>query len=183
MFVRLLLLFSIIPLLELALLIKMGSLVGVLPTILLVCVTGVTGAYLAKSQGFKILAQVRDHLQHGQIPADHLIEGMLIMIGGLLLLTPGLITDLSGFLLLVPATRRLIARWGKRKFTQWIERGSMHFSYDEYREQGPTGPYDWEDDTNHWSAREAKSHDGTTEKQPEADRRPTIDVEYEDIRE
>lgn len=180
MFVRLLLLFSIVPLVELALLIKMGSVVGVLPTVLLVCVTGITGAYLAKSQGFKLFRQVSESLEQGQIPADHLIEGLLILIGGVLLLTPGLITDISGFVLLIPFTRRLIARWGKHKFKQWIERGSMHFSYGEYRNAGTTRTaHDTE--FRDWHARESEpTHHGATQMSEEGEK-PPIDVEFEDI--
>lgn len=131
MFVRLLLLFSIIPLVELALLIKLGGIMGVIPTVLLVAGTGVGGAYLAKSQGFKLLQEVLGALKEGQIPADHLIEGMLMLVGAVLLVTPGVLTDLSGIVLFIPYTRRVVARFTRKKFTQWLREGKFNISYSE----------------------------------------------------
>lgn len=114
MFIRLLLLFTIVPILELALLIQLGSYVGLLPTIGLIAVTGVVGASLARSQGFLVVNQIRNKLAAGSLPADSLIEGLLILIGGGLLLTPGLLTDITGFSLIIPLTRKAIRRLVKK---------------------------------------------------------------------
>lgn len=181
MFVRLLVLFSIVPLVELALLIQVGRFVGLIPTILTVCVTGVAGAYLAKSQGFKLLREVSENLQQGQLPADHLIEGLLVLVGGILLLTPGLVTDLSGFIVLIPFTRRLIARWGKQKFLQWIEKGSMYFSYGEYGR--PDEGREAETDPPDRDTQKTASAFRNFARKPEAGEKGPIDVEFEDIRE
>lgn len=105
MFFILLVLFIGIPLAELALLIEVGQRIGVLATVFLVILTGFAGAYLTKMQGFSILFQIRGQLQRGEFPGDSLIEGGLILAGGLTLLTPGLITDTLGFLCLLPPTR------------------------------------------------------------------------------
>lgn len=132
MFVRLLLAFSLIPLIELALLIKLGGMMGLIPTILLVAGTGSVGAYLAKSQGFKLLREIRATLERGEVPAGHLIEGMLILIGAILLITPGVLTDLTGFILFIPFTRRIVAKYTRNLFTRWLKAGKFNVSYSEF---------------------------------------------------
>ncbi|ADL13327.1 FxsA family protein [Acetohalobium arabaticum] len=129
MFIRLLLLFTIVPILELALLIQLGSYVGLLPTIGLIAVTGVVGASLARSQGFLVVNQIRNKLAAGSLPADSLIEGLLILIGGGLLLTPGLLTDITGFSLIIPLTRKAIRRLVKKTLKKQIDKGNIQFSF------------------------------------------------------
>ena len=102
MFIRLLILFTVVPLVELALLIKLGNLIGLWPTILIVIATGVLGAALARSQGTRTVGAIRAELAQGRAPTESLINGLLILVGGVVLLTPGLLTDLLGFSLLVP---------------------------------------------------------------------------------
>jgi UPF0716 protein FxsA len=113
MFLRLLLLFTVVPLVELFILVKLGSVVGVLPTIALVILTGVLGAWLARQQGLGVLKRLTTDLDQGRLPAEALIDGLLILIAGAVLLTPGLITDGLGFYLLIPqgraAVRKLVA--------------------------------------------------------------------------
>lgn len=111
MFRWLLLLFLLVPLIEIYVLIKVGGLVGALPTVLLVVLTAVLGAALMRMQGLSTLARVRTSLDRGEIPATELVEGALILIAGALLLTPGFVTDAAGFACLVPPWRRLLARW------------------------------------------------------------------------
>jgi UPF0716 protein FxsA len=110
MFLRLLLLFTVVPLVELFLLVKLGTVIGIGPTVLIVICTGVLGAWLARWQGLGVLRRVSDDLAQGRLPADALIDGLLILIAGAVLLTPGLITDALGFLLLVPQGRALVRR-------------------------------------------------------------------------
>jgi UPF0716 protein FxsA len=113
MFLRLLLLFTVVPLVELFILVKLGSVVGVLPTVALVICTGVLGAWLARQQGLGVLKRLTTDLDQGRLPAEALIDGLLILIAGAVLLTPGLITDGLGFFLLIPqgraAVRKLVA--------------------------------------------------------------------------
>lgn len=111
MFLRLLLLFTVVPLVELTLLVYLGQEVGLWPTIALVLGTGILGAWLAKLQGLLVLRQVQGELARGRLPTDALVDGALILVAGTLLLTPGLITDLWGFVLLVPPGRALARRW------------------------------------------------------------------------
>lgn len=110
MLTRLLLLFIVVPVIELFLLIEVGRVIGTLPTIGLIIVTGVVGAFLARLQGLQVLMKIRGQLQSGQLPTDALFDGAIILIAGAFLMTPGILTDTLGFLCLIPATRRLIKR-------------------------------------------------------------------------
>ena len=120
MFLRLLLLFTVVPLVELFLLVKLGTVVGVGPTIALVIFTGILGAWLARQQGLGVLRRLRAELAEGRLPAGALIDGLLILVAGAVLLTPGLLTDALGFVLLVPPSRAVVrrivaARFARRK--------------------------------------------------------------------
>jgi len=125
MFLRLLALFTLVPLFELYLLIKIGTVVGVGPTILLVIGTGTLGAYLAKEQGARAVRRVQNEINAGRMPADALIDGLLILIAGGLLLTPGILTDCLGFFLLVPAGRQAIRRAVAKRIRRAIEQGTI----------------------------------------------------------
>jgi UPF0716 protein FxsA len=105
-----LLLFTIVPLIELFLLVKLGTVIGIAPTILIVIFTGALGAWLARWQGLGVLRRVSEDLAAGRLPADALIDGLLILIAGAVLLTPGLLTDALGFVLLVPQGRAVVRR-------------------------------------------------------------------------
>ena len=108
MFFRLLLLFTVVPALELFLLIQLGRYVGFWPTAALVLGTGVVGAWLARREGLKVFRAVSTEMAEGRMPTDHLLDGLLILVAGAVLLTPGLLTDAAGFVLLAPPGRRLI---------------------------------------------------------------------------
>lgn len=122
---RLFLLIALLPLVELWLLFEIGKVIGSGPTILLVLGTGLLGALLLRSQGFYILSQIRADLEQGIIPGDKLFDGLCVLIGGLFLVTPGLITDLSGFLLLIPYTRRWFKTILRRFLQRMIDRGTL----------------------------------------------------------
>jgi UPF0716 protein FxsA len=114
MFLKLFLLFTIVPVVELAILIRVGSVIGVLPTIAIVVLTGLAGAWLARSEGFGVLDSIRMKMNEGVFPADEMIEGLMILAAGLVLITPGLLTDITGFLLLLPPTRKIARRYLSR---------------------------------------------------------------------
>jgi Protein affecting phage T7 exclusion by the F plasmid len=107
----LLVLFLTVPLIEIYLLIKVGSVLGVLPTLLLLVLMGVLGAWLLRLQGFSTLKRVRLSLERGEAPAIELIEGLILLLAGALFLTPGFFTDAIGFAALVPKIRRHLAAW------------------------------------------------------------------------
>ncbi len=121
MFGKLLLLFITIPMIELFILVKLGTIIGFWQTVAIVIITGILGASLARLQGFMVFNQIQTELQSGQIPADRMVDGLLIFIGGVVLLTPGLLTDLAGFAMLVPFTRNATKKYLKRKFEGHIK--------------------------------------------------------------
>lgn len=129
MLLRLILLFTVIPLIELSLLIELGRRIGLGSTIAIVIVTGIAGAYLAKYEGFRVIFRIRQELSSGHLPAEELLDGVIILSGGLLLLTPGLMTDAVGFLALIPFTRSYIKRYLKSKFKQKIDSQEIHTFY------------------------------------------------------
>lgn len=106
---KLLLLFTIVPLVELYLLLLLGQSMGLWPTVALVLVTGVLGAALGKREGLRVWRSWQQALAQGRIPEEGILGGVLVLIGGVLLVTPGVLTDVTGLLLLIPPTRRLIA--------------------------------------------------------------------------
>ena len=125
---RLLLLFIALPAVELALLIEIGRRIGTLETIGLIVVTGVVGAAMARSQGLRVLSRVREEMSTGQMPADSLLDGVMILVASALLVTPGVLTDVFGFLCLVPGFRGLLKRSIVRRIRSAIEAGRVQVS-------------------------------------------------------
>lgn len=112
------LLFTVGPLVELILLLYVGSKIGWLATVGIVILTGIVGAALARWQGVKALTRVQRRISRGQVPGDELFDGVLILVAGVLLVTPGILTDLTGFALLTPPLRNaikgMLRRWAKK---------------------------------------------------------------------
>ena len=115
MLLKLFLAFTIIPIIEIYLLIEIGSMFGGLTAVTLVILTGFLGAFLARMQGLQTLYRIQESLSEGRMPSGELLDALLIGIAGLLLLTPGFLTDSVGFLLLIPATRNSIKNWLRRQ--------------------------------------------------------------------
>ena len=111
MFIKLFLAFTIIPVVEIYLLIKIGASFGVFTSIGLVILTGFLGAYLARIQGLKTLFKIQESVREGRMPSGELIDALLIAIAGAVLLTPGFLTDTFGFALLFPIIRNSIKSW------------------------------------------------------------------------
>ena len=128
MFLKLFLAFTLIPLIELYLLIKLGTAVGILNTLLLVIITGAAGAYLARLQGLQVMFRVRARLQQGEMPADDLLDALIIFVAGIVLLTPGLLTDIAGLLLLFPVTRFWIKKKLQQKLKHWMQGANIHIN-------------------------------------------------------
>ena len=127
MFIKLLLVFTIVPIIELYVLIEAGHQIGVGATIGMIILTGIAGAYLARTQGFNLINKIQTELNQGRLPAEELMDGAIILAGGLLLLTPGFCTDLFGFVLLTPMTRKIIKVWLKKWLDIKIQRGEINF--------------------------------------------------------
>ena len=122
MFKKLFLIFIVVPLLELYLLIKIGQFLGAEVTIALVVVTGILGAIFVRAQGFSLVTKIKHDLNEGKLPHKRLFEGVCILASGLLLITPGLLTDLAGFLLLIPPLRVRLINTLLRKARTYISK-------------------------------------------------------------
>ena len=117
MFIKLLILFTLVPILEVSVLIEAGRQIGVGATIGMIFLTGIAGAFLARNQGFHLVTKIQQELNAGRVPTGELLDGAMILSGGLLLLTPGFCTDLFGFCLLTPLSRNMLKVWLKK----WLE--------------------------------------------------------------
>lgn len=116
---RVILFFVLVPLIELVLLSQMLQRTGLLLTIALVLITGVVGASLAKQQGMRVWKSIHQQMAQGQTPSKEIVSGVMILLAGAFLITPGILTDACGFLLLIPRLRirlgLLLAEWFKAK--------------------------------------------------------------------
>ncbi|MFH1380466.1 MAG: FxsA family protein [bacterium] len=121
----LIILFTVIPALELTLIIIIGQKIGVFSTLAVIILTGITGAYLAKIQGLLTLYRIQNDIQSGIMPADRLVDGFIILCCGLMLLTPGFLTDIFGFLGLIPFTRNIFKNRIKHILNQKFTKGRV----------------------------------------------------------
>ncbi|PSQ88400.1 MAG: hypothetical protein BRD30_07150 [Bacteroidetes bacterium QH_2_63_10] len=135
---RLILLFLLTPAVELALLIQVDRVIGFWPTIGLIIVTGIVGSHLARREGLSTWQNLNDRLQAGDLPGTELADGMIILVAGALLITPGILTDLFGFLGLVPFTRAYLRRFVMRWFQRKMEQGTMGVQFGVFG--GPGAP-------------------------------------------
>jgi len=122
---RLFLLFTVVPLVELYLLIAVGRVLGLVPTIGLVLVTGALGAWFARLEGARVIRRWQEALARQELPKDGVIDGLLIFVGGLMLITPGILTDIAGLSMVMPLTRRVIARFVRAWFERQIAAGRV----------------------------------------------------------
>ena len=120
---KLLFLFIAVPIVELIVLIKLGGMIGLLPTVAIIFFTGALGATLARWQGLSVLRQMQTQMAQGQLPADAMFDGVIILLAGALLLTPGFLTDIVGFLSLVPAVRNVFKRTIRKRIEKSIQQG------------------------------------------------------------
>ena len=131
-FSTLLVLFIVLPIIELALLLEVGQALGIAGTILLVVSTGVVGAALARLEGLKLVFDIRSDMHAGRMPAPRLVDGLLILTAGLLLITPGLLTDATGFLLLIPSFRAVLKKIVGELIRKKINKGVVEVDYTEW---------------------------------------------------
>lgn len=125
MFIKLFLVFIIVPVVEIYVLLSVGTLIGLWPTIGLILATGIAGAQLARVQGISVLFSIQQELAEGRMPTSELIDAAMILAGGLLLLTPGFCTDLIGFLLLAPFSRQPLKHYLAKIFAHAIKNGQI----------------------------------------------------------
>jgi UPF0716 protein FxsA len=139
-FLRLLLIFIIVPILELMVIIEVSSRIGLLYTFLSLLLISFAGAALAKQQGYQAVARIREEMGAGRMPGDSLIDGGLVLAGALMLLTPGYLTDAAGLLLLLPPARKAARAYVKRRIQRAISRRTVRvYSTGGYPHGGAAG--------------------------------------------
>ncbi|WP_426754052.1 FxsA family protein [Myxococcus sp. Y35] len=126
MFRLLLIAFIVVPFLELYLLLAIGRQIGPMPTLAWVLLSGLVGASLSRREGRRVLRQWREAMARGQVPEEGILSGVLVLAGGVLLVIPGVITDVVGLLLLLPPVRRLISARVRRSLERKVREGSVH---------------------------------------------------------
>nr|WP_233347958.1 FxsA family protein [Vibrio cholerae] len=126
-------LFIAVPVIEIALFIQVGGVLGVWPTIALVLLTAIVGASLVRSQGLQTLLTVQQRLAQGQLPAQQILEGVMLAVAGVLLLTPGFFTDILGMLVLLPAPRAYFAK----QLMSRVVLGNIHASGAGFEQPNP----------------------------------------------
>ena len=146
MFPILLLMFIFVPIIEIGLFISVGGYLGLWPTIALVLITAFVGASLVRSQGLQTLMSVQNRLQQGELPAQQILEGVMLAVSGVLLLTPGFMTDALGMLVLLPAPRAAMAKYLMSKMTVQSVGGGFQGGFGSGHFQ--QGPFD-QDPFNH----------------------------------
>ena len=134
--IRLILLFTIVPLLELSLLLRIGNWLGAGPTLGLVLGTGFVGAWLARREGLRAWSAVQEQLGRGQVPGRELLDAVLVLLAGVVLITPGILTDAVGFTLMTGPGRNWVARRIRKRLEASIE--SVQVGGDT-RPEEPTG--------------------------------------------
>ena len=123
----LLLLIIVVSSAEIGVLLLSGNLIGVWPTIGMIIFTGVLGAYLAKKQGLETIRKAREQLSYGRMPGEAILDGICVLIGGILLLTPGFLTDITGLLLLAPVTNSFFKKLMLKWFRKWMDKNTVTF--------------------------------------------------------
>jgi UPF0716 protein FxsA len=129
MFGKLFLLFVLVPVAEIYVLVSMGGVIGLWPTVGLVILTALAGAHLARMQGLAVMMRIQENLAQGFMPAEELLDGLLIFLAGMTLLMPGFLTDLCGLLILLPVTRNMFKRWLRSKFDQWRQSPNVQIRF------------------------------------------------------
>jgi len=127
--IKLLVIFICVPAIELYFMLQVHALIGLGPTISLILLTGIAGAYLARLQGLQVLRRMAAELESGRLPGNELLDAAMVLVGGILLLTPGFCTDLIGFVFLVPGIRTGV----KRLITPFLRRLSQRSDMRIYR--------------------------------------------------
>ena len=128
MFFKLFFLFTLIPVIELALLIEIGSKIGVLNTVVIVILTAIIGAYMVRTEGMGVMFRIQKNMQEGVFPGAEMINGAMILVAGALLLTPGFFTDIFGFLMVIPLSRSYISNWIKKYIEKKMSNDEIHIN-------------------------------------------------------
>ena len=157
---RILALFLIMPVVELALLVQVDKLIGFWPTIGVIVATGVAGSFLARREGLSVWRRLNERLNQGGLPGNELLDGVIILVAGALLITPGVLTDVVGFLGLIPLTRRGIRKLVQKRIKRSMREGKVTFvGFDGWTE-GSYGPHGMPEANEYWGGtpKESPNH-------------------------
>ena len=139
---RLMVVFTVLPILEITLLMYIHSAMGMWTTLGVVLGTATLGTVLSRWQGKAALDSIKRAIQEGQLPGDEIVDGVLVLVAGVLLITPGVITDTTGLLLLIPSLRRPVRGYLKRRFLSWLDQRARSYvsgGEEPWRMGGPAG--------------------------------------------
>ena len=128
MLFKLFLLFTLIPVIELSLLIELGSYIGILNTVIIVILTAIIGAYMVRTEGMGVMFRIQKNMQDGIFPGEELISGAMILVAGALLLTPGFFTDVIGFLMVIPVSRKYISNLIRKYIEKNMSNNDIHIN-------------------------------------------------------
>lgn len=170
-FGRLFLLFTLVPLVELMLLIEVGERIGALPTVALVVLTGVAGASLARHEGAHAWREVRGELGRGRIPGRELLSALLVLLAGALLVTPGVLTDAAGLLVLLRPVRARVVELLRGRLVEKMEAGELHV----FAAGGP-GPGEGDGNPDGWHRRADEEPPGDGDDEDGEPRRRIIEM-------
>lgn len=134
---RLILLFLLTPAIELGLLIQVDKLIGFWPTIGVILVTGMAGSYLARREGLSTWKRLNERLNEGDLPGKELVDGVIILVAGALLITPGVLTDVLGFMGLLPPTRYVIRKIVMKRIKKKMREGALQMQFGMFGEPAP----------------------------------------------
>jgi UPF0716 protein FxsA len=123
MFLKNFSIFLVIPIIELYLLIKIGGIIGAFNTVLIILITASLGAYLAKSQGLRVLREIQEATSRGYMPGNELLHGFFILVGSFALITPGFLSDIIGLSMLIPQIREIYVEMAKKIIRKKIQNG------------------------------------------------------------
>ncbi len=129
MFIKLFILFALLPIIELYVLLKVGAIIGPLNTVTIILITAFIGAYLARQEGFRVIGKINQALKEGRTPTRELLSGVFILIGAFFLLTPGFLTDIAGFTMLIPPIRNIYCKYAGRYIQRKLDLGELGAKY------------------------------------------------------
>ena len=143
MLLKLLLLLTVTPLVELILLIKISQWTSLTATVILILATGFVGAILTRMEGLRVMEKLRSRIEEGELPTDSLLDGAMVLVAGALLITPGILTDAVGFSLLCPLSRavyrKLLKRWIQSKIQDGQIQAYKNMGFGPIQQEPPPG--------------------------------------------
>lgn len=170
MFARILILLLVVPLVELVLLFRIGGWIGFFPTAGLLILTAILGSVLVKREGLSVWRRFQERLTRGELPGDQIVDGMIVLASGVMLISPGVITDVIGILGLIPLTRIPIRRLVLKRMAKGVSSGAVRMTFGSWG-AGSTGNTTGDESGWQGHGQERPRHTG---REPEIDDDPRL---------